>query len=124
MPDIILVIFVLTYIGMAIGRIPGLRTDRAGLAAIAAILMIVVNGADLRRAVAWVDFPTLALLRAHGAVRPLRHQRLLRLLRLSHHPCARLAAAAVGGDNRGLRCALGRAGQRYHCLCRAAAALP
>ncbi|HTO81389.1 MAG TPA: SLC13 family permease [Methylomirabilota bacterium] len=62
MPDITLGIFILTYVGMAIGRIPGLRTDRAGLAAIAAILMIVVNGADLRRAVGWVDFPTLALL--------------------------------------------------------------
>jgi hypothetical protein len=62
MPDITLGIFILTYVGMAIGRIPGLRTDRAGLAAIAAILMIVVNGADLRRATGWVDFPTLALL--------------------------------------------------------------
>src|SRR5215471_1195466 len=62
MPDITLGIFILTYVGMAIGRIPGLRTDRAGLAAIAAILMIVVNHADLRQAVGWVDFPTLALL--------------------------------------------------------------
>jgi len=62
MIDIVLLIFILTYVGMAIGKIPGLRTDRAGLAAIAAILMIVVTGADLRRAVGWVDFPTLALL--------------------------------------------------------------
>jgi len=47
--DAILAIFVLTYVGMAIGRIPGLRTDRAGLAPVAAVLMIVVTGviADL-----------------------------------------------------------------------------
>ena len=42
--DAILAIFALTYVGMAIGRIPGLRTDRAGLALVAAVLMIVVTG--------------------------------------------------------------------------------
>jgi Na+/H+ antiporter NhaD/arsenite permease-like protein len=60
--DGILAIFVLTYVGMAIGRIPGLRTDRAGLALVAAVLMIVATGADLRRAAGWVDLSTLALL--------------------------------------------------------------
>src|SRR5215470_3339687 len=60
--DGILTIFVLTYVGMAIGRIPGLRTDRAGLALVAAVLMIVITGADLRRASEWVDLSTLALL--------------------------------------------------------------
>lgn len=60
--DGILAIFVLTYIGMAIGRIPGLRTDRAGLALVAAVLMIVITGADLRRTAGWVDLSTLALL--------------------------------------------------------------
>jgi len=60
--DGILAIFALTYVGMAIGRIPGLRTDRAGLAMVAAVLMIVITGADLRRTVEWVDLSTLALL--------------------------------------------------------------
>jgi Na+/H+ antiporter NhaD/arsenite permease-like protein len=60
--DAILAIFALTYVGMAIGRIPGLRTDRAGLALVAAVLMIVVTGADLRRTAEWVDLSTLALL--------------------------------------------------------------
>ena len=60
--DGILAIFALTYIGMAIGRIPGLRTDRAGLALVAAVLMIVITGVDLRRASEWVDLSTLALL--------------------------------------------------------------
>jgi hypothetical protein len=60
--DAILAIFALTYVGMAIGRIPGLRTDRAGLALVAAVLMIVVTGADLRRTAEWVDLSTLATL--------------------------------------------------------------
>ncbi len=60
--DAILAIFALTYVGMAIGRIPGLRTDRAGLALVAAVLMIVVTGADLKRTAEWVDLSTLALL--------------------------------------------------------------
>jgi hypothetical protein len=47
--DGILAIFVLTYVGMAIGRIPGLRTDRAGLALVAAVLMIVATGATIER---------------------------------------------------------------------------
>ena len=60
--DAILAIFVLTFVGMAIGRIPGLRTDRAGLALVAAVLMVVVTGADLKRTAEWVDLSTLALL--------------------------------------------------------------
>src|SRR5215470_1539149 len=60
--DGILIVFALTYVGMAIGRIPGLRTDRAGLALVAAVAMIVLTGADLRRAAGWVDLSTLALL--------------------------------------------------------------
>jgi len=60
--DGILAVFALTYVGMAIGRIPGLRTDRAGLALVAAVAMIVLTGADLRRAAGWVDLSTLALL--------------------------------------------------------------
>jgi Na+/H+ antiporter NhaD/arsenite permease-like protein len=60
--DIILAIFTLTYVAMAVGRIPGLRTDRAGAAAVAATLMIAVTGASLEQAVGWVDLSTLALL--------------------------------------------------------------
>jgi Na+/H+ antiporter NhaD/arsenite permease-like protein len=60
--DVILAIFVATYVAMAVGRIPGLRTDRAGAAAVAATLMIAVTGASLERAVGWIDLSTLALL--------------------------------------------------------------
>lgn len=58
----VLVIFGLTYAGMATGRIPGLRTDRAGIALAAAILILIVTGKSPAQAVAWVDLPTLALL--------------------------------------------------------------
>jgi hypothetical protein len=32
MTGFIIVLFVLTYVGMALGRVPGLRVDRAGIA--------------------------------------------------------------------------------------------
>ncbi len=60
--DVVLAIFAATYVAMAIGRIPGLRTDRAGSALVAATLMIAVTGTDLGRAAGWVDLSTLALL--------------------------------------------------------------
>lgn len=60
--NLILTIFVLTYLAMAFGRIPGLRTDRAGLALVAAALMMVITEAQLEQTLAWVDLPTLALL--------------------------------------------------------------
>lgn len=60
--NLILTIFVLTYLAMAFGRIPGLRTDRAGLALVAAALMMLITGVELERTLAWVDLPTLALL--------------------------------------------------------------
>jgi Na+/H+ antiporter NhaD/arsenite permease-like protein len=62
MTDAILAIFALTYIGMALGRIPGLRTDRAGIAMVAAVLVVVVTRTDLQQAGGWIDLPTLALL--------------------------------------------------------------
>ena len=37
------IIFALTYGGLALGRIPGLRTDRAGIALIGATLLLVTG---------------------------------------------------------------------------------
>ena len=36
-------IFVLTYAGLALGRVPGLRMDRAGIAFVGATLMLVTG---------------------------------------------------------------------------------
>jgi Na+/H+ antiporter NhaD/arsenite permease-like protein len=58
----VLAIFGLTYAGMATGRLPGFRTDRAGIALAAAVLILIVTRKSPAEAVGWVDLPTLALL--------------------------------------------------------------
>jgi Na+/H+ antiporter NhaD/arsenite permease-like protein len=44
-------LFVLTYAGLALGRIPGLRVDRAGIALIGTTLMLVTGRLTLEQAV-------------------------------------------------------------------------
>lgn len=55
-------IFGLTYLSLAIGRVPGLRTDRAGIALIGASAMLGSGVLDLRDAARAVDYETLILL--------------------------------------------------------------
>ena len=55
-------IFVLTYLALAIGRVPGLRLDRTGAAIVGASLMIASNVLTLREAYAAIDYETIALL--------------------------------------------------------------
>jgi hypothetical protein len=57
-------IFAVTYIGVALGRIPGLMLDRNGIALLGAIAMIVSGTVLLGQAVASIDFPTILLLYA------------------------------------------------------------
>jgi Na+/H+ antiporter NhaD/arsenite permease-like protein len=54
--------FALTYAGLALGRLPGLRTDRTGVALVGATLVLATGLLSFREAVAAVDFATLALL--------------------------------------------------------------
>lgn len=55
-------LFVVTYVGMALGRFPGLRIDRTGIALVCAIALV-LSGAIPPAAVAGaIDFPTLAIL--------------------------------------------------------------
>ena len=58
------VIFVLTYAGLALGNVPGLRMDRAGIAFVGATLMLVTGVLGLKEAVGpeSIDFKTLFLL--------------------------------------------------------------
>ena len=58
------IIFILTYIGVAIGRVPGLVIDRVGIALLGAIAMVVFGIVTMENAVAAVDFPTILLLYA------------------------------------------------------------
>jgi di/tricarboxylate transporter len=41
--SVVVFVFALTYLGMALGRIPGLRVDRSGIAMIAAVLLVVLG---------------------------------------------------------------------------------
>ena len=56
------IIFITTYIGVALGRIPGLRLDRAGTALTGAALMMAVGAITPEEAYRAIDLDTLALL--------------------------------------------------------------
>src|SRR6202035_4770132 len=57
-----LIILVLTYVGVAVGRIPGLRLDRAGIAFLGGAAMIALGPLSLEDAFRAIDFDTIALL--------------------------------------------------------------
>jgi Na+/H+ antiporter NhaD/arsenite permease-like protein len=59
---IILAIFAATYIGIAMGRIPGLKLNRAGIALLGAIGMMIFGGVTTTNAVSFVNWPTVCLL--------------------------------------------------------------
>jgi Na+/H+ antiporter NhaD/arsenite permease-like protein len=58
------IIFVGTYAGLALGKVPGLRMDRAGIALVGATLMLITGVLSLNQAVSpdSIDFKTLFLL--------------------------------------------------------------
>ena len=56
------VVFGLVYLGMALGRIPGLALDRTGVALLGAIAMVALGALSLDGAWTTVDMPTLYLL--------------------------------------------------------------
>lgn len=55
-------IFMATYAGVALGRMPGLRIDRAGIALVGASLMIALGTLSLEEAFKAVDLDAIALL--------------------------------------------------------------
>lgn len=57
-------LFALTYAGLALGKVPGLRMDRAGIALVGATLMLVTRMLTLEQAVSTqaIDYRTLLLL--------------------------------------------------------------
>lgn len=58
------IIFTLTYIGIAMGRIPGLALDRTGFALLGAIAMVASGTLTTHEAFASIDMPTILLLYA------------------------------------------------------------
>ncbi|WP_245276172.1 SLC13 family permease [Methylocapsa aurea] len=55
-------IFIATLAGVALGRAPGLRIDRAGMALVGAALMLAIGALSLEDALRAVDLETIALL--------------------------------------------------------------
>ena len=62
MNSVSLAIAVVTYVGVAIGGIPGLALDRTGIALLGAIAMVASGVLPLQAAVASIDVPTILLL--------------------------------------------------------------
>jgi len=58
----ILVIFIATYLGIAIGRVPGLKLDRTGIVILGAIAMMVFGGFPITQIMGFVNWPTILLL--------------------------------------------------------------
>ncbi|HYD99333.1 MAG TPA: SLC13 family permease [Alphaproteobacteria bacterium] len=58
----VLVVFGLTYLGMALGRLPWLQLDRSGICLVAAIVLAAGGAVTPAGALAAIDFPTLLLL--------------------------------------------------------------
>jgi len=59
---IILIIFAVTYLGIAMGRIPGLKLNRTGIALLGAIAMMLFGGVTTAAAVSYINSPTISLL--------------------------------------------------------------
>ena len=57
-----ILIFLLTYLVLAIGRLPGFRVDRTGAAIIGASLMVGINALTLEEAYRAINFDTIILL--------------------------------------------------------------
>lgn len=63
-PVVAYVIIILAFVGIAAGRIPRLAMNRAGIALVAALLLVLAGGISYQEAFAAVDVETLALLLA------------------------------------------------------------
>ncbi|MFZ5677295.1 MAG: SLC13 family permease [Pseudomonadota bacterium] len=62
MTSLAVTVFILVYIGMALGRVPGLRLERTGVALLGLIVLLASGDLSLAEAGSAVDMPTIALL--------------------------------------------------------------
>lgn len=58
----ILAVFALTYLGIAAGRVPGLKLDRTGIVLLGAIAMMIFSGLSTADIINFVNWPTILLL--------------------------------------------------------------
>jgi Na+/H+ antiporter NhaD/arsenite permease-like protein len=61
-PAVVLVIFALTYLGIAAGHVPGLKLDRTGIALLGAIAIMVFSGLPTSTLIGFINGPTILLL--------------------------------------------------------------
>ena len=59
---VILAIFAITYLGLAMGHIPGLKLNRAGMALLGAIAMMIFGDVTTTDVVSYINWPTIFLL--------------------------------------------------------------
>src|SRR5664280_2719134 len=59
---VILTIFAATYLGIAVGRVPGLKLNRVGIALLGAIAMMIFSGIGTTDVVSCINWPTIFLL--------------------------------------------------------------
>lgn len=62
MDTLVIAVFLIVYLGMILGRIPGLALDRTGLALLGAIVLLAFGRVSTSELSVAVDIPTLALL--------------------------------------------------------------
>jgi len=58
----ILAIFAITYLGLAVGRIPGLKLNRVGIVLLGAIGMMIFGQITADKAISYINWPTVLLL--------------------------------------------------------------
>src|SRR6516165_11932850 len=95
------IVFLLTYAGIALGRVPGFRLDRAGIALTGAALMMAIGAVTPEEAYRAVNLDTFALLL--GMMIVVAHLRLSGFFRLvtsgalshAHSPLIWLATIAI-----------------------------
>ncbi len=58
----IVIIFTLTYLGIALGRVPGLKLNRVGIVLLGAIGMTIFGGVTTSEGISYINWPTILLL--------------------------------------------------------------
>jgi hypothetical protein len=59
---VIFAIFAITYLGIALGRVPGLKLNRVGIVLLGAIAMMIFGGWSTANATSCINWPTILLL--------------------------------------------------------------
>jgi Na+/H+ antiporter NhaD/arsenite permease-like protein len=95
------IVFVLVYLGMGLGGVPGLALDRTGIALLGLIALIGTESMTLADAASAIDTPTIALLFALMIISAQFEQSgfynwvALRITRAAHSPKSLLAAIII-----------------------------